>query len=1706
MPYISIRQVRVHYNRYLKSFEELNRTLGCTMIMAPMSRGRHQSGNVNRVQVRGKHRHQTPHQQQSPGQKETHCSSPQANTQATSISSSSLPSNMNPAPSSPATSSRTASPSSTNPSVSSINKADVSGDKIMSSINNLSKNSQSSPATTASSKQSASEATVTPSVKDANNKQSNTRSVKTDVNIKDDMAEKESASKAKSGNKLSRAFHNVIKSIKKSPRSATMEEKEISVSSTDGDDESDKILPKAGNQKLTKDHSVMSAIGANRQPTQAEQKTDMKMSRRQRKNSSTSSLAAAMQAKAQKDDIGNLTMKKDQSSYHSSTLPGTKKLVPRSLVDGNSGKLEKQQDKDIDVADNKKLNKTSNAKIPASMPGSVSNASDSASSPDAKADKRNLEKDANAKNITRKMISKTSTIISSTGASGKKKTTEANNITSNKKERDSENKSRSYTDENEKQHLAPDDIVEVGDRIKVFYIRETIYPAKVIQVQDPKNGEKWPRYRVHYDGWNKRYDEWIKRSRIAEFNSEKEKTTTGGPPGSAAEDSEPTSPPSNRKEITRKDSGMSTTSSSSSCSRLDANGSISAKKKSKGNDRDLDSLPKERIVSRSSKIAKLPLLNEREAGSRSATPCSLRGSRTNSPVSTLKRQNSRSSLKKDTDESEAETEKDAEDALSSDSAGGRKSSRLLKGNIPHATAAPSDDRSKRNDRRSDRKRTARDESETDDTDNVKDEDTKDKGNKGHGPTVKPKRGRKCATVKSIPEDSEGEDDKAALDNLRRLSSRTTEKNIKLSNNKTAKTINRATRTPLKGSSSDQEEDPYDFKEPEPFDVCDVKFETPRKQASPSPSTNVSTSSKKIKEEDPISDIHESNQEDQRYSSAIDASTSTGSSKKVLASNLSSIASSTSSASDEGNYSDDEKPKAENIYNDMKCTELAEENPLGGLVSRNRRNVKNLRENEKRIEVDENSEESSNLDVQGDLDDENVSETLTSKSIGASEVGKPLLPLPKKLQEVFPHLAAIRTTALPGNATRSSLPGTSQSGQSNSSTNAVNLIKTSSSQVPSQTSNSPIQRTTTNSHEPSQNVPGRSICTPSSAKQKTVAEISDSINKNINTKVDLIYKDTSLNTERMPPRSRSPISLNIVAEDILATQKSNEINTHKKQRRKPTKPTSSELVGSDSESENENEEDLEADGDVDSNGEDTIYPKSRVRQQQQHHRKRSSSRAESKKDNRSTLPSSTTSSASSNDNSPTKLNKTSPSIKTKKSLVTSIATKPMTSACSLQSSSSTKRKRECDATSETTESDDESSTKQRVLSSQASTKRGIATTDKSKRHKKETTNNSYGGVEQDDLDLACGETIPGSPVHQSQSDLHQASPDQYAKDITNQRKSTSGGINIKIDATQPSGNVAVKSGSAIISSSSNLRSQHGTSSIHSNLNTNHSNRLEMPFASVPESVLDSTMNRTEIAPSDTLTPGASASSSHVKTNQTHNGHTKSTMSSNTHIKAKQYQSQREGDIESLQGYSSTSQSPIHGDDSAANSRSKSPIEQGDLQGDSSEVDMDSLSGRGAGSGADSATWPGDSAGKLATKRKTGERLAAAHNILSIRERGSRSPAAGSRSPLPSGQGGKRKKRSRKMSTSGSGALRGRKRHGSGRNGNGMTPSRGDEDSDDDEEGNGEIRQHNDSRQSTRVSSLGSLDNDALAALSQRSPRTSKFNFYVKFGKPLCCIYI
>ena len=67
-----------------------------------------------------------------------------------------------------------------------------------------------------------------------------------------------------------------------------------------------------------------------------------------------------------------------------------------------------------------------------------------------------------------------------------------------------------------KQHLAPNVVVAVGDKIKVFYQRDEIYGAKVIKIQEPKESHKlwktddseqqWPRFLVHYAGWNSRYD------------------------------------------------------------------------------------------------------------------------------------------------------------------------------------------------------------------------------------------------------------------------------------------------------------------------------------------------------------------------------------------------------------------------------------------------------------------------------------------------------------------------------------------------------------------------------------------------------------------------------------------------------------------------------------------------------------------------------------------------------------------------------------------------------------------------------------------------------------------------------------------------------------------------------------------------------------------------------------------------------------------------------------------------------------------------------------------------------------------------------------------------------------------------------------------------------------------------------------------------
>lgn len=58
--------------------------------------------------------------------------------------------------------------------------------------------------------------------------------------------------------------------------------------------------------------------------------------------------------------------------------------------------------------------------------------------------------------------------------------------------------------------------IEVGDKLKVFYHENKVtYEAKVLEITYLANDEEYS-YLVHYNGWNQRYDEWVKKDRVAE--------------------------------------------------------------------------------------------------------------------------------------------------------------------------------------------------------------------------------------------------------------------------------------------------------------------------------------------------------------------------------------------------------------------------------------------------------------------------------------------------------------------------------------------------------------------------------------------------------------------------------------------------------------------------------------------------------------------------------------------------------------------------------------------------------------------------------------------------------------------------------------------------------------------------------------------------------------------------------------------------------------------------------------------------------------------------------------------------------------------------------------------------------------------------------------------------------------------------------------
>ncbi|CAG2175522.1 unnamed protein product, partial [Oppiella nova] len=69
-----------------------------------------------------------------------------------------------------------------------------------------------------------------------------------------------------------------------------------------------------------------------------------------------------------------------------------------------------------------------------------------------------------------------------------------------------------------KSKTVDESMIKVGDGLKVKYGRGRqlkVYEAKVLKIELDKESNK-NKYFVHYSGWNSRYDEWIKKSRIVQ--------------------------------------------------------------------------------------------------------------------------------------------------------------------------------------------------------------------------------------------------------------------------------------------------------------------------------------------------------------------------------------------------------------------------------------------------------------------------------------------------------------------------------------------------------------------------------------------------------------------------------------------------------------------------------------------------------------------------------------------------------------------------------------------------------------------------------------------------------------------------------------------------------------------------------------------------------------------------------------------------------------------------------------------------------------------------------------------------------------------------------------------------------------------------------------------------------------------------------------
>ena len=232
-------------------------------------------------------------------------------------------------------------------------------------------------------------------------------------------------------------------------------------------------------------------------------KEEVRMLTRPRRDSS-SSLAAASELKAKKDEIGETSKIKKEIKKEPKKVKDLDKDSEKS-DSGSSGskgsikakrsfkkKDEKEKDKEKDRE--KDREKEESLPLPAEL-------QDDECSSDVESQKKMQQKKLNNK----KKGNKTAELAPVEGSTGN-------------------------DDGEEPQHLKPAVECSPGDKIKVFWLHGQIYEAKIIKVDKSKK-TPWPRFYVHYQGWNQRYDEWITRGRIAEnltWNQNPLKQSKGG--------------------------------------------------------------------------------------------------------------------------------------------------------------------------------------------------------------------------------------------------------------------------------------------------------------------------------------------------------------------------------------------------------------------------------------------------------------------------------------------------------------------------------------------------------------------------------------------------------------------------------------------------------------------------------------------------------------------------------------------------------------------------------------------------------------------------------------------------------------------------------------------------------------------------------------------------------------------------------------------------------------------------------------------------------------------------------------------------------------------------------------------------------------------------------------------------------------------------